>query len=123
MDLADLAWPFLGLTDEHGRDVGWCELVGPVRDEPELRRLEALARVRRLVGFTAFLRFPSWPPVAAGVGCCLAEWMSPQRWFASHLGPLRSGAVLAGLLRDRDPRLRRVHLGYSVAAPVPVAAG
>jgi hypothetical protein len=50
VDLADLglAWPFLGLTDEHGRDVG-----------------------------------------------CLAEWTSPWRWFASHLGPLRSRAVLA----------------------------
>jgi hypothetical protein len=305
VDLAELAWPFLGLTDEHGRDVGWCALVGPVREEPELRRLEALAQARRLVGFTAFLRFPSWPPVigpppeawahcfrspeallpaavphaflplsdftdpllvsaekvggtatkqydfvyvcqsgpaseqvkgwelarrclpvlvhglglrgllvgraevtgldelgcadrlevagelpwpelmrrfaasrflfapngldpsprviaeallmnipvlvnrhilggwhqvnpftgaffeseadvTAGARACLTEWTSPRRWFASHLGPLRSGAVLAGLLRDLDPQLRpvrRVHLSYSVADPVPAVAG
>ncbi len=302
---ADLAWPLLGLTDEHGRDIGWCGLVGPVCDEPGLRRLEALTRTRRLVGFTAFLRFPSWPSVsgpapdawahcfrspeallpaaapcaflplsdftdpllvspdrvgaatgkrydfvyvcqsgpaseqvkgwdlarrclpvlvrglglrgllvgraaiagldelgcadrlevvgelpwpelmrrvaasrllfvpngldpspriiaeallmgtpvlvnrhilggwhqvnpftgaffeseadvAAGARCCLTEWTSPRRWFASHLGPLRSGTVLAGLLRGIDPRLRpvrRVHLSHSVAGPVPVAAG
>jgi hypothetical protein len=35
----DLAWPFLGLTDEHGRDFGWWGLVGPVRTESELGQL------------------------------------------------------------------------------------
>jgi len=59
----DLAWPFLGLTDEYGRDFGWCGLVGPVRTEPELSQLELLTRTRQLLGFTAFLRFPLQPPV------------------------------------------------------------
>jgi hypothetical protein len=52
-DLTGLAWPLLGLTDEHGRDAD-----------------------------------------------CLAAWTSPR------LRPVR-----------------RMHLRYSVAAPVPVAAG
>ncbi|MEO6501524.1 MAG: hypothetical protein ABIQ09_06390 [Jatrophihabitantaceae bacterium] len=59
----DLAWPFLGLTDEYGRDFGWCGLVGPVGAESELRQLDLITRTRRLLGFTAFLRFPSQPPL------------------------------------------------------------
>ena len=59
----DLAWPFLGLTDEHGCDFGWFGLVGPVWTESELRQLDLLTRTRRVLGFTAFLRFPLQPPV------------------------------------------------------------
>jgi glycosyltransferase involved in cell wall biosynthesis len=61
----DLAWPFLGLTDEHGRDFGWCALVGPVRTESELDQLDRITRTRRLLGFTAYLGFPFQPPVSA----------------------------------------------------------
>jgi glycosyltransferase involved in cell wall biosynthesis len=76
----DLAWPFLGLTDEHGRDFGWCGLVGPVREESERRQLETVIRTRRLVGFTAFLSFPSWPPVAEPSA-------EPQAWAHCFRSP------------------------------------
>lgn len=58
----ELDWPFLGLTDQFGRDIGWSALVGPVSAESERGQLELVTQSHRLVGFTAFLRFPSWPP-------------------------------------------------------------
>ena len=99
----DLAWPFLGLTDEHGRDFGWCGLVGPVREESELRQLDLLIRTRRVLGFTAYLRFPLQPPV--GVPSAHPEaWAHCFRAPEDHL-PAAVPYVFLPLSDFTDPLL------------------
>ena len=84
----ELSWPFLGLTDEYGRDIGWCGNVGPVHDQPQRDQLDELTRSPRVLGFTAYLRFPQWPALAGSLTV-------PEAWahcFRSPEGLLPPGA-------------------------------
>ena len=99
----DLAWPFLGLTDEHGRDFGWCGLVGPVTAESELRQLDLLTRSRRILGFTAFLRFPFRPPV--GVASAAPEGWAHCFRSPDDLLPAAVPSVMVALSDFTDPLL------------------
>lgn len=66
-------WPFLQILDGSGRDMGWCGLAGPLRDDGYRRTYAELAARYRLIGFTSHGEFPDGRghdyPVAAWCHC------------------------------------------------------
>ncbi len=53
-------WPFLGIRDAAGRDLGWCGFAGPPREDKHSANYEALARARyRFLGFCSHGEFPN----------------------------------------------------------------
>jgi hypothetical protein len=54
-----VSWPFLGLGDQDGCDVGWMALTGPLRGAPERAMFDALRPNHRMLGFTSYLTFPA----------------------------------------------------------------
>jgi len=53
-------WPFLGIQDVRGRDLGWCGFAGPPREAHHSANYEALARRGyRFVGWCSHGEFPN----------------------------------------------------------------
>jgi hypothetical protein len=53
-------WPFLGIQDVHGRDLGWCGFAGPPRYDAHSANYEALARHKyRFIGWCSHGEFPN----------------------------------------------------------------
>ena len=84
-------WPYLGVVDASGRGTGWCGLSGPLRQQSDLDRYDALRRrTFRFVGFTSYLTFPAlaegllsdYGELCDGWCCCFRQ---PQDYISPGL--------------------------------------